>query len=394
MGDKIRGVIDDRVIHILMKVENSSAQDVVEELALDSEVEDLLEMRDGLFTLAKDKLEYILRDEGKLGEEEDSGVTKANRTNRSKAANVAKEVVELYKYVALETVNSFPRSLLSKETKFLDILPSEVKIDEEEGVEHDNKLIDKIRIIELTNILKDQQRMIEKILKINDEQQHAIDNLDQKVSGLMNQLNRMKSPSPKSPNSGHIGDSDNLRAFYEKYYPPELVKSLRSNSKSPASSQQASLTKKSSPARVSHIRDSSGSDMTVLHKAKKLETSTIDDLMKGKHPIAVDEYTTAAWPMLPHKENINIGYHPNNPENRSSKQREMHEPSRESTDRNTLNAADWKGAPGHRSTRCLHYMAEGTNHCTGNIIWFPVLLPVLLYVVTLHCSTAHTLKLC
>ena len=49
--------MDVRVIHILNKVENSNADDVIEELALDSEVEDLLEIRKNLFDLMKDKLE-------------------------------------------------------------------------------------------------------------------------------------------------------------------------------------------------------------------------------------------------------------------------------------------------------------------------------------------------
>ena len=68
MGGEISDIIDDRVLHILMKVENKSMSDVVEELAEDSEIEELLEMRENLFKLSKDRLEYGLRKEGKLGE--------------------------------------------------------------------------------------------------------------------------------------------------------------------------------------------------------------------------------------------------------------------------------------------------------------------------------------
>ena len=108
----VKDVIDDRVLHIIGKIENSTLNDVVEELALDSDVDELLQMRKDLFILAKDRLEYTLCNDKLLGEEEDAGIELANRTNRSQGSSVAKEVVEQYKYV-MGMTNNFPRAVLS-----------------------------------------------------------------------------------------------------------------------------------------------------------------------------------------------------------------------------------------------------------------------------------------
>ena len=304
----MKGLLDDRVQHILMKVQNSTLSDVVEELALDSDIDELLDMRVNLFSLAKDRLEYDLRKEKYLGEDEDSGIVIANRTSRSKQENVAKEVVDLYKYIN-GLVNNFPWILLSKETKYLNLLPPLKKDNEEEVSEKDNPLRDKVRVIELTNLFREQERVLDKLIETNQQQQKAIDRLEQALSDLQEQMKKLKSTSRKSKGTEELQFTDQKNIDpYMNSCPPELWQNLRNGESRVNMNKSPYVTpmKKAPHPRISHITDRSGTDITVLHKTRDLHADVISDLIQGKQPGS--EIGEVEWPLLPAKS----GYHPDN----------------------------------------------------------------------------------
>lgn len=308
-------VIDERVLHILMKVENNSLSDVVDELALDSEIDELLEMREGLFKVAKDTLEYGWRTDKQLGDDEDSGIVLARRTRRSKQQNAAKEVIELYKYVTGMT-NNFPRALLSKETKFLDLMPPEKPKEVDEETVKDNPLKDKLRIIELNNRMREQEKMIEKLLETSNQQQQAIDNLEQAFSEFQEKVKKDQYKQRKNMNNGNdVATSlsqQRANAFMDTC-PPELWENLlKRRSVSPTRSPTVTPQKANQQGRVSHIIDMSGNDVTVLHKGRNLQSDVIGDIMQGKQPTTEHTTGAAAWPPLPSKVSSSIGYHPDN----------------------------------------------------------------------------------
>lgn len=306
----MRDVMDDRVVHMLMKVENNSTSDVVEELALDSDIDELLEMRKNLFELVKEKMEHALRKCGVLGEDEDSGLSIANRTTRSKTTSVAKEIVEEYKYV-VGLVNHFPRALLSRESKYIDILPPEKEIGEEDG--QNNPITDKIRIAELSIMIKDQQKVIDSILATNYDQQRLIDNLDQKVTELQEQIKSKKYASPNSKTSKEMMYGVNRYDTFPDNYPPELLESLMGSQRKTKSQDIRTIPVITTPAKVSQVLDRDGNNVTVLHKAKHLQREAIEDIVQGKQPANENYHNPGEWPALPRKQNIsNIGYHPDN----------------------------------------------------------------------------------
>ena len=311
MGKDICDVIDDRVVHMLMKVENSTTSDVVDELTLDSDIEELLEMRKNLFELVKEKMEYELRKCGVLGEEEDSGLSIANRTRRSQPISVAKEVVEEYKYV-VGLVNHFPRTLLSKESKYMDILPPEKELVEEDR--QNNPITDKVRIAELSVMIKDQQKVIDSILATNEDQKRLIENLDQKVNELQEQIKIKKIASPYTKVNKEIQQGINKYDTFLDNYPPELLDSLLGSQRKKTNQDTTTTPVKTSPAKVSHVLDSGGNNVTVLHKAKHLPRVAVEDIIQGKQPMIENYNTPSEWPALPRKQNINnIGYYPDKP---------------------------------------------------------------------------------
>ena len=160
MAGNITDLVDGRIIHILDKIENNPSSEVVNELALDSEVEDLLEIRKALFLLVKERFEFELRKIDSLGEDESSGIKLANRTERSLGTSVAKEIVKQYKYI-MQMTNGFPRCVLSRDTKYLDLITVNEKNDDDIQVMNSH-LAEKTRVVELMNITKEQQKVIKK----------------------------------------------------------------------------------------------------------------------------------------------------------------------------------------------------------------------------------------
>ena len=322
MEKAIGEVINNEVLFILNKIENNSLSDVVEELALDSDMKELLDMRKGLFVLAKEKLEYSLRKSTTLGEEEDSGVKISNKTRRSQPAAIAKDVVEQYKYIMGMTVN-FPRGILSKETRFNDILPPDGQKDDHDRSLKVNLVEDKMRQVELTNLVKEQQKVIDQLLTKYNEQQQSIDYLTEKVDELLSQIKISKRNSSGSKSRFSSGISEMTSSpmvnktipnlSNQENYPAFLIETL--SKPILYEPPNASPRIKKGQANVSHI-DNGGNDITVIHKAKNLSEDIIEDIKKGTQPqVEQSKYSQVVWPSLPSKSAI--GYHPDNSIRRS-----------------------------------------------------------------------------
>ena len=123
---------DGRISHILGKVESQSVNDVIAELAIEAEWEVLTDVREKVFGLCKEIYEHHLREKGIIGENDKVDIVLFRRHNKDDNETVAKDIVDLYQY-AVGLKISFPKEVLTRQSKFIDVEQAEDSSEVQEG---------------------------------------------------------------------------------------------------------------------------------------------------------------------------------------------------------------------------------------------------------------------
>lgn len=173
-------LLDENIQKILSKCENEPREDVLEELTTDFDVEMLLEEREKCFSLAKQELQRVLKNEGTLAEEEMLDIKCVRRTGKSAKKNIGKELMDLFDFV-VGYKKIFPRHLITKDSKLVDNFANG------EGNETEKqslKITDKMRLVELQNIVMEMKEKLDSVIEENRAVKSQLKELENVIDGL------------------------------------------------------------------------------------------------------------------------------------------------------------------------------------------------------------------
>ena len=173
---------------VLAKCDGQSKESIIEEIESDFDKDVLLEQREKAFEVAKARFENGLVQDNLIGSGETVDMTMARRTNKSLSSSIAKEILDMYMYI-IGYSEIFPKWMIAKGCKYLDI------VTDKQGQRRQtcNSGVDKIKIVELANILEEQRKMLNTLLKARDEDKVIINRLEQEMVQLQGQVKLLNS---------------------------------------------------------------------------------------------------------------------------------------------------------------------------------------------------------
>ena len=324
-------LLDVRLQAVLANRNSDTRQNVEEELSGDFELDFLLEEREKAFSVAKGKFENVLRADGMLGQEDKVDIEVSTRTNRSTVKNIVKEIVDIYDYIMGYT-EIFPKAVISKASRYIDISEKDVGRGKTQIY---NPVMDRMRLTEIANLVRDLQSEIDSLKKNRNEDREMLIKMEQEIVQLQGQVKLQTSHVTHNQNPGtslenketaliQKGNQDNPQANGNHTEVSQLAPTITSPAKSlrklpkPPPQQPPILHnnedhgKKSSTGRSTVLVGEDGERVTVIHRGGSLAKEIAEQVLAGKQPTG-----GMNWPNLPnpkksigdvHGANINGGH--------------------------------------------------------------------------------------
>ena len=288
-------LIDDRIQQILAKCTSESKEDVLEELVGDFENEFLLDEREKCFTVAKDRFETVLLNEGTLSKGEHLDIILNKRGIKSASKTIAKEIIELFEFIVGYT-KIFPKAVVSRQSKMIE-LTGERDIPNTKC----NSVSDRTKITELYNIVKELQDSMSSVLKENRCMGEKINRLEQEVVHLKGLVKILSTPSKTTiSNPGVIPTPQKDNAKPISVIGAGGINPVpKQDGYSKASSKTCGYVSQSRT--LTNIMSDNGADWTtVLHNGKSLSNEVRCNVMAGKQPsVTQHQSEQERWPPLP-----------------------------------------------------------------------------------------------
>ena len=279
-------------------------------------MDDLLVERENVFTAAKDKFEQLLRNEAMLGIEQHVDIEVAVKTNRTAPKTIAKEIVDMYDYIVGYS-NVFPRAVLAKSCKYVDITQKESGRTKTQIY---NPTMDRMKITELSNMVKDLHGLVEKLTYDRDEDRSKILALEQEIVGLQGQVKLLQdkkpgadpqppSTEPTIPAASTVteatADIANTASGGDVNYAPHIA----ANTQIPNLAKQHDIpnardvvfndkvkTNGNRP-KSTVVEGNDGQKVTVIHRGNSLTKEIVSRVLAGQQPVL--EQKREEWPLLP-----------------------------------------------------------------------------------------------
>ena len=291
---------------VLAKCDLETRENIVAELEREYEKRDLIVEREKLFDCAKSKFEHELLVNGLVDKEETTNLVLSKRTGTSSGSNIAREVNDLYLYVVNRT-KTFPRGVLCKTCKYIEVVPKD-----NEKNKISNPVLDKMKISELANTVRDMMNQMDIYKKEKNEDKVTIKYLEQEVVQLQGQVKILQpkqshvitNVNPGTNMNGHQdlgarqGDNPMLPGAISNNeesigpWPPlgmargpvHIQPPDRQHHRDSQVDNNNNNPKTTTRTGVTHIMDSSGGHTTLLHKNKPLSAEATAQALQGKQP--------------------------------------------------------------------------------------------------------------
>ena len=291
---------------VLAKRDSETRDSIEEELTSEFEVDKLLEEREKAFSVARGKFENVLVADGLLPENDKVDITVANKTNKSGAKNIAKDIIDMYDYIVGHT-QIFPKTLISKESKYIDIS----KKDSERGSKQIyNPVLDRMRMTELANTMRDLQSAIDKLVEEKKEDRKKIVKMEQEIVALQGQVNLFsnQNASENTPGANTIQEPQAVIPNNNKQEDKHAPSIITTKAAATAATANGNPTETKAAAddlepknpvhgigRRTVVQGSNGEIVTVIHRGPSLTKDIVDQVLAGKQPTPQKE----EWPSLP-----------------------------------------------------------------------------------------------
>ncbi len=267
---------DGRLNHILGKLGHLDKNEVVNELATEAESDILQELRDRVFTLAKDLYENKLRDSNTINEDEQIDISLQRRNKNGENDVLAKDIVDLYEYT-VEISADFPKELLTRNSKLKEVKKKDEVEKKKDQVEEWRSLFSnsnketvhqRIYNAEIMNMLKEQEKRIESLFNNAEKDRAIISDLQKDLTDAHKQIETLRNGKESEK------DQSKVDTHKEGKGKEETTKPAQNLEPSPHSTKESTLYttgqqghSKSSPAMVTQMKDNlTGDTTTFLHK--------------------------------------------------------------------------------------------------------------------------------
>jgi hypothetical protein len=132
-------------------------------------------------------MEAELKRDGSLDEGENLEISCVRRTNKIAKKSICKEMLELFAYIVGYT-DEFPRQIITKDSKMVDRAKMQVN-------ETHMNITDKMRLVELMNIVGELKFRIDSVMEENKARDNRVKELEKEVENLKRQTTTAENPS-------------------------------------------------------------------------------------------------------------------------------------------------------------------------------------------------------
>ncbi len=316
--------LDIKLQDILSKRDNDTRQSIEEDIIEEFSIDALLKERKGMFDIAKKKFEIILQDEGTLETNDRVDIEIMKRTKTYAVEKIVKELVDMYDY-SIGYTEIFPKAVISNSSKYIDISEKEIGRGRSQIY---NPVLDRMRLTEMSNMIKQLQSDMQKLLETKAEDRSRIIALEQKVVILEGQV-KLNSPNTNQGEKERQSPATTLEERESPMpQPPSTEEAESPSEQSPstgavistptaatAAAKSTTTTTAetggqqqhdrrhlaaSQPANrgVSRIQGEDGQMVTVIHRGNSLAKDIAEKVLEGRSPLINNQ---EEFPPLPQR---------------------------------------------------------------------------------------------
>ena len=287
--------IDESLQISLAKCGSETRTNIIEEICHDYECDKdtIVDARQKLFGYAKNKLEQVLKNTEHLNQDEELDICLTNRHRNTKIQSYVKDVLMLYEYLSGHS-EYFPKEILNKQSKFIDILAESKQENRIDMSEH--SLL--AQVAELANTCRDMKYEIDNLKKLRNVDREKMQILETEICLLkanMNKPNHIENAATQKTitNQGETNTNQH-KVLYSTMVqgkpednPPKHGRHDSNTQHEEVcnrgvTNQRQHTTPPPKGGGVSHVLNPDGTHTTLLHKNNEISKVTAAKALSGK----------------------------------------------------------------------------------------------------------------